>query len=157
MISGLLLAKDGKFSRKERFAWVASGNIQELVAWLLERSQRTSRRREAPGEDLKSRKERAAALGHHHGGISKGASVLLAQPRAPGKEETFNILVPKHLSENQDELRQAITDTKDRVQGNARYGEQRYCPPEGVYTPTSLRKAFMRANSNSAPGLDGIH
>ena len=103
ILPGLLHSQDGRLKRRERFASAERGDLTLLLPWLMEYTRRISTRqighaREETDADMF---KRASSACRHRGGVTVAARSLLAEPRAPGNEETWERVKAKFPEENQ--------------------------------------------------------
>ena len=88
ILPALLQSQDGRAKRHERFASVERGDITLL--WLMGHTRRASARRTDPAREATDKaKLRASSACRHPGGVTVAARSLLAEPRAPGNEATW--------------------------------------------------------------------
>ena len=96
-------------TRRETFASVERGDIILLLSWLMGYTRRASTRRSNPAheatDDAKFKKASSAC--RYSEGVTLAARSLLAEPRAPGSEATWERVIDKFPYENQTSVSEA--------------------------------------------------
>ena len=77
---------------RQRFALVESGDMALLLPWLTAFTRvRDSRQRDTAQGASEEKLERASSACRHAGEVKVAARTLLAEPRSPGNEDTWDV------------------------------------------------------------------
>ena len=112
IVPELLHSHDSRVKRRERFAYIESGDITFILPWLMEyTSQASTRRREPTYKTTDAAKhERASSACRQSGGMSVAAGSFLAEPRAPGDKVTWERVKAKFPGEDRASVSESATE-----------------------------------------------
>ena len=123
--------------RRERFASAERGDLTLLLPWLMQCTRRTSTRQlgQAREETDADVFKRASSACRHRGGVTVAARSLLAEPRAPGNEETWERVKTKFPEENQACVSEAAAATVAASSSDQKEGSVPNWRPEEQFDP----------------------
>ena len=142
--------------RRERFASAERGDLTLLLPWLMEYTRRTSTRQsgQAREETDAHMFNGASSACRHRGGVTVAARSLLAEPRAPGNEETGERVKARFAEEDQTRVSEAAAaavaassfDPEEGSGPNWRLGEE--VDPQVALEVINSHNALSNAGSD---------
>ena len=158
ILLAVLHSQDGRMKRRERFVSAERGDLTRLLPWLMEYTRRTSTRQtgEAREETDADMFKRASSACRHRGGVTVAARSLLAEPRAPGNEETWEGVKAKFLEENQARVFEAAAAAVAASSSDQEEGNVPNWRPEEEFDPQVTLEVINSCNALSGAGSDGL-
>ena len=147
--------------RRERFASAERGDLTLLLPWLVEYTRRTSTRRSGQARketdaDIFKRASSACRHQDHRGGVTVAARSLLAEPCAPGNEETWERVKSKFPEENQTCVSEAAAAAVAASSSDPEEGSGPNWRPEEEFDPQVALEVINSRNAFSEAGIDGL-
>lgn len=157
LLPGILHSFDGRITRRERFKSLERGDVTNILPWLIAytRAAATRGRGGVHEETDQDKFKRASAACRHSGGVKDAARALLAEPRSPGNEDTWNRLQSKFPHEDPAAIEEAIVEALDESSGDGVDGREPSWRPENEFNPKMLLEVISSRSANSGAGNDG--
>ena len=145
-------------SRNERLKSVKRGDLTTILPWLMEYTEGTATRLRGPARKATdvAKFERAASACRHQGGITVAARSHLAEPRAPGNEDTRTTKKAKFSDEERNSVHAAAAASRAASVIKPEEGSGPKWRPEGEFTPQVAFEVINSRNALSGAGSDGL-
>ena len=153
-----LLQQDGRMKRREGFASAERGDVILLLLWLMEYTRRTSTRQsgQACEETDVDMFKKASSPCHHQGGVTVAARSLLAEPCAPGNEETWERVKAKYPEEDQACVSEVAAAAVAASSSDPEEGSGPNWRPEEQFDTQVDLEVINSRNALSGAGSDGL-
>lgn len=158
LLPGLLHSFDGRVTRIERYKALKRGDISSLLPWLIDYTKAASARSrdEVPEETQEDKFKRAEQACCHSGGAKDAARALLAEPRSPGNDETWERLKTKFPHEDPAAVEQAVAEAIVESRIEEEEGTSARWRPDHEFDPQTLFAVINNRSSDSGAGNDGL-
>ena len=158
IVPELLHSHDSRVKRRERFAYIESGDITFILPWLMEyTSQASTRRREPTYKTTDAAKhERASSACRQSGGMSVAAGSFLAEPRAPGDKVTWERVKAKFPGEDRASVSESATEAVAASSTEPEEVSVSNWRPEKEFDSQVALDVINSRNALSGAGSDGL-
>ena len=158
ILPNLLHSQNGRMKRRERFASAERGDVTLFLPWLMEYTCRTSTRQSGQAREEMDADmfKRASSACRHREGVTAAARSLLAEPHAPGNEETWERVKAKFPEEDQTCVSEAAAAALAASSFDPEEGSGPNWRPEEEFDPQVVLEVINSRNALPGAGCDGL-